>query len=99
MRILIFILKKLKEYANTHLNQVTTSCVITVHDDITDYQRRAILCAADSVKLDILDLIEKPLAVALAHGIDECDDKATGEHKTVNIHLGGRSLYVTYFRG
>ena len=67
--------------------------------------------AAQGAGLHVLEYIEKPVAVAFAYGKYEPSAQkaesastmlnylAETTHKTVNIHLGGRTLYVTYLTG
>ena len=92
--IIAILIEKLKEYADTHLNQRTSQCVITVPAYFDIKQRQAIMDAAKLAKLNATQLINKPIAVALAYGIDK--DKNAANNKTLVIHLGGRTLEVTF---
>jgi len=65
------ILTKLKEYADTHLNQKTSKCVITVPAYFDNRQRQATKDAGELAKLDVLKVVNEPTAAALAYGIDK----------------------------
>ena len=70
------ILEKLKEYADTHLNQKTSRCVITVPAYFDNKQRQATKDAGRLAKLDVLRVLNEPTAAALAYGIDKFENAA-----------------------
>jgi len=68
------ILEKLKEYADTHLNQKTSRCVITVPAYFDNKQRQATKDAGKLAKLDVQRVVNEPTAAALAYGIDKFEN-------------------------
>jgi len=87
------ILEKLKEYADTHLNQKTSKCVITVPAYFDNKQRQATKDAGMLAKLNVMRVINEPTAAALAYGIDKFADAS--DRLTLIIDLGGGTFDVT----
>ncbi|MEQ8820470.1 MAG: molecular chaperone DnaK [Sumerlaeia bacterium] len=63
------VLKKLKECAETYLNEDVEKAVITVPAYFDDLQRQATIEAAEMAGLDVLRLINEPTAAAMAYGM------------------------------
>jgi len=66
-----FILKQLKENAETELNEDVTQAVITVPAYFNDAQRQATKDAGRIAGLEVLRLVNEPTAAALAYGLDK----------------------------
>ena len=87
------ILEKLKEYADTHLNQKTSKCVITVPAYFDNKQRQATKDVGKLAKLDVQRVVNEPTAAALAYGIDKFEN--ANDRLTLIIDLGGGTFDVT----
>lgn len=70
-----FVLMKMKETAETHLNTSVKNAVITVPAYFNDSQRQATKDAGQIAGLNVLRVINEPTAAALAYGMDRTDDK------------------------
>ena len=68
-----FILRKLKEDAESYLGETVTEAVITVPAYFNDAQRQATKDAGKIAGLDVLRIINEPTAAALAYGLDKKD--------------------------
>jgi len=66
-----FILRKLKEDAESYLGETVTEAVITVPAYFNDAQRQATKDAGKIAGLDVLRIINEPTAAALAYGLDK----------------------------
>ncbi|PPR40986.1 MAG: Chaperone protein DnaK [Alphaproteobacteria bacterium MarineAlpha5_Bin12] len=85
-----FILQKMKETAESHLNEKVTQAVITVPAYFNDSQRQATKDAGKIAGLEVLRIINEPTAAALAYGLDK---KKTG---IVAVYdLGGGTFDVS----
>lgn len=88
-----FILRRLKEDAETALDGVITDAVITVPAYFNDAQRKATQDAGRIAGLNVLRIVNEPTAAALAYGLDQTD----GE--TIMVYdLGGGTFDVTIMR-
>jgi molecular chaperone DnaK len=86
-----FILKKLKQDAERRLGQTVDQAVITVPAYFGEPQRAATAEAARIAGLEVLRIIDEPVAAALAYGLDRLD-----QNQTVFVFdLGGGTLDVT----
>jgi Fe-S protein assembly chaperone HscA len=65
-----FILKELKDRAETYLKEPVTKAVITVPAYFNDAQRHATKDAGRLAGLEVLRIINEPTAAALAYGLD-----------------------------
>ena len=91
------ILGKLKADADFRgLNQKTTKCVITVPAYFDNKQRQATKDAGQLAKLEVMRVVDEPIAAALAYGIDKHEKAAN--RLTLIIDLGGGTLDVTCLR-
>ncbi|SHH00557.1 molecular chaperone HscC [Anaerosphaera aminiphila DSM 21120] len=63
------ILKKLKEDAESYLNESCDSAVISVPAYFNNAQREATLAAAKLAGIDVLNLISEPTAAAISYGL------------------------------
>src|SRR6056300_949536 len=68
-----FILRKLKEDAESYLGESVTEAVVTVPAYFNDAQRQATKDAGKIAGLDVLRIINEPTAAALAYGLDKKD--------------------------
>ncbi len=85
-----FTLQKMKETAEAHLGGPVTQAVITVPAYFNDAQRQATKDAGKIAGLDVLRIINKPTAAALAYGLDK---KGSG---TIAVYdLGGGTFDVS----
>ena len=85
-----FILKKLKEDAESYLGEKVTQAVITVPAYFSDSQRQATKDAGKIAGLEVLRIINEPTAAALAYGLDKA------EAQTVLVFdLGGGTFDVS----
>ncbi len=85
-----FVLQKMKETAESYLNETVTQAVITVPAYFNDAQRQATKDAGKIAGLEVLRIINEPTAAALAYGLDK---KKTG---TVAVYdLGGGTFDIS----
>ena len=85
-----FILKKMKETAESYLGMPVTQAVITVPAYFNDAQRQATKDAGKIAGLEVLRIINEPTAAALAYGLDKEDGK------TIAVYdLGGGTFDVS----
>ena len=66
-------LQKMKETAERHLGESVTQAVITVPAYFNDSQRQATKDAGKIAGLEVLRIINEPIAAALAYGLDKKD--------------------------
>ena len=66
-----FILQKMKETAESYLNEEVEKAVITVPAYFNDAQRQATKDAGKIAGLEVLRIINEPTAAALAYGLDK----------------------------
>jgi len=85
-----FILRKLKQDAESYLGETVTQAVITVPAYFTDSQRQATKDAGKIAGLDVLRIINEPTAAALAYGVDKTQD-----HTILVFDLGGGTFDVS----
>ncbi len=85
-----FILRKLKEDAESYLGEKVDKAVITVPAYFNDAQRQATKDAGKIAGLEVLRIINEPTAAALAYGLDK---KESG---TIAVYdLGGGTFDVS----
>ncbi|KAL5331176.1 hypothetical protein ACEPPN_000705 [Leptodophora sp. 'Broadleaf-Isolate-01'] len=94
------IMEKLKGMAETHLNTTIENAIITVPYEFDEQQKNATIEAARLAKLNVLDLMDEPNAIAMAYrlGSTYCD----GEGKVVDCRYiiyehDGRAAHMTLF--
>ncbi len=85
------VLKKIKYDAEIYASNTVEGAVITVPAHFSDDQRRAILNAAAMIDLQVLGLVEEPVAAAMHYGIS---NKAA-EQNIVVYDLGGGTFDTT----
>ena len=68
-----FILRKMKETAESYLGEDVTQAVITVPAYFNDSQRQATKDAGKIAGLEVLRIINEPTAAALAYGLEKKD--------------------------
>lgn len=86
-----FIIKKMKNIAESYLNTSVKDAVITVPAYFTDRQRKETIDAGKLVGLNILKIINEPTAAALAYGIDKKFDSA----KILIFDYGGGTFDIS----
>jgi len=69
-----FILKKMKETAESHLAHNIKNAVVTVPAYFNDSQRQATKDAGKISGLNVLRVVNEPTAAALAYGLDKTND-------------------------
>jgi len=85
-----FVLQKMKETAESYLNEKVLQAVITVPAYFNDAQRQATKDAGKIAGLEVLRIINEPTAAALAYGLDK---KKTG---TIAVYdLGGGTFDIS----
>ncbi len=85
-----YILRKLKQDAESYLGETVTQAVITVPAYFTDSQRQATKDAGKIAGLEVLRIINEPTAAALAYGLDKGED-----HTILVFDLGGGTFDVS----
>ncbi|KAG9094639.1 ATPase with role in protein import into the ER [Ceratobasidium sp. UAMH 11750] len=89
------ILGRLKETAEAYLGCPITHAVITVPAYFNDEQCQATKDAGHIAGLTVLWIINKPMAAAIAYGLDK---KGAGESKMIVYDLGGGTFDVSLLR-
>lgn len=88
------LLKKLKEEAESQINEKIDAAVITVPAYFTHKERYATIEAGKRAGLEVIAIINEPTAAAFAYGLNEKE-----EEQTVLIYdLGGGTFDVTLAR-
>ena len=85
-----FILQKMKETAESYLGESVSQAVITVPAYFNDAQRQATKDAGKIAGLEVLRIINKPTAAALAYGLDKKESQIIAVYD-----LGGGTFDVT----
>ena len=88
------ILKRLKEDAETFLNESIRDAVITVPAYFDDAQRKATQDAGQIAGLNVLRIINEPTAAALAYGVEKMNQEQTA----LVYDLGGGTFDVTIMK-
>ncbi|CAJ0926428.1 unnamed protein product, partial [Mesorhabditis belari] len=88
------VLLKMKETAEAFLGQTVTDAIVTVPVYFNDSQRRATKDAGTIAGLNVLRIINEPIAAAIAYGLDK---KAAGERNVLIFDLGGGTFDVSIF--
>jgi L1 cell adhesion molecule like protein len=86
------ILVKMKETAESFLNETVNKAVITVPAYFDDAQRQATKDAGHIAGLDVLRIINEPTAAAIAYGLDNVKSK---EQTVLIFDLGGGTFDVS----
>lgn len=87
-------LAKLKEIAEVSLNEPVQHAVITVPVSFNSTQRRTIINTGEVAGLKILQIINKPMAAAIAYSWNQIEKD---EKHVLVFHLGSGSLDITLF--
>jgi molecular chaperone DnaK len=89
-QIAAFILRRMKETAETYLDATVNDAVVTVPAYFNDAQRQATKDAGQIAGLNVLRVVNEPTAAALAHGLGEQGDG------TVAVYdLGGGTFDIS----
>lgn len=86
-----FILRKLKDDAEAHLNETITHAVITVPAYFREAERKATIVAGEAAGLTVLQVINEPTAAAVAYGLNYEGKK----RKLLVYDLGGGTFDIT----
>ncbi|KAK7438576.1 Hsp70 chaperone [Stygiomarasmius scandens] len=89
--IMSMFLKDMKKTAESHTGHTITKAIITVPAFFNDSQRQAIKDAGTIAGLDVLHIINKPLAAAAAYSLDSIPTK----HNVLFFCLGGGTFDVS----
>jgi len=85
-----FVLGKMKETAEAHLNKKVANAIVTVPAYFNDAQRQATKDAGQIAGLNVLRIINEPTAAALAYGMDKTADR------TIAVYdLGGGTFDIS----
>ncbi|KAK3008014.1 hypothetical protein RJ639_014481 [Escallonia herrerae] len=82
------ILAKMKENAETYLGPTMQKVVMTVPAYYSNSQRRAIRHVGVLSGLNVTDILDEPIAAALAYGLDR-KTESVGENDLIIFHLSG----------
>ncbi|OJI98582.1 hypothetical protein ASPVEDRAFT_38076 [Aspergillus versicolor CBS 583.65] len=85
------VLGKMKEVAESYLEEKVTHAVVTVPAYFNDAQRQATKDAGTIAGLNILRVVNEPTAAAIAYGLD----KDEGERQVIVYDLGGGTFDVS----
>src|ERR1700694_2153980 len=88
-----FILRKLKEAAESYLGHKVRKAVITVPAYFNDAQRQATKDAGHLAGLDVLRIVNEPTAASLAYGIDKRDEAIVAVYD-----LGGGTFDISILK-
>ena len=89
---------KMKEMAETHLGTLVKDAVLTVPADFTIAQRLATREAGLLAGLDVVGIIEEPVAAAIAYGLDKKkkeEEEETTEGNILIFDFGNGTLDVS----
>ena len=89
------VLTKMKEIAEAYLGTTVTNAVITVPAYFNDSQRQAIKDAGTIAGLNVLRIINKATAAAIAYGFCGLDKKNEDGSNVLIFGLGGGTLNVS----
>jgi len=87
-------LTRLRDSAADYLGKHIDGAVITVPTDFTEAQRKALIAAAEACKLNILQVIQEPVACVLAYEARE-DTTHPVDKRIVVVDVGGTRTDVT----
>lgn len=85
-----FILRQLRDDAETHLGKEVKQAIISVPAYFNDIQRKATIDAGKLAGLEVESLINEPTAAAMAYGLNEVD-----EQQFLIFDLGGGTFDVS----
>lgn len=85
-----FVLTKMKETAESYLNERIDNAVITVPAYFNDSQRQATKDAGTIAGLNVLRVINEPTAAALSYGLEKTEDKVIAVYD-----LGGGTFDIS----
>jgi molecular chaperone DnaK len=88
------ILKRMKEIAEKRLDSQVTKAVVTVPAYFDERRRAATKEAAEIAGLEVIDILDEPVAAALAYRLDKSDRDQT----VFVLDLGGGTFDVTVLK-
>jgi len=88
------VLTKMREVAEAYLGLSVKNAVVTVPAYFNDSQRKATIDAGAIAGLNVIRIINKPTAVAIAYGLDQRSD-CDGKRNIFVFDLGGGTLDVS----
>ncbi len=86
------ILTKMKQIAESYIGEPIKNAVISVPANFNDSQRQATKDAGTIAGLNVLRLLNEPIATAIAYGYDK---KINGEKNVLIYDLGGGTFDVS----
>lgn len=87
-------MKKLKNAAEIVLKVTITRVVITLPACFNDSQREAVKAAAFIAGFDVINILNEPMAAAIAYGLDRSDKDGTKD--VVIFDFGSRVYHNTF---
>ena len=86
---------KMKEMAETHLGSLVKDAVLTVPNDFNVSQRLATREAGLLAGLNVIGILEEPVAAAIAYGLDKKEAAETTKGNILIFDLGNGTLDVS----
>ena len=93
--ILGLLLYKIKKISNSYIGKKVTDAIITVPSYFNDSQRQSIKDSCRIAGLNILRIIDEPIAATVAYELNKYNDK---ERNILVFHLGGRTCNVSILK-
>ena len=87
------LLANMRERASEYLQNPINDAVITVPVHFDQNQIQATIRAAQSAGLDVMQIVNEPIAAAIAYGLDELYEKTN--RNILVFDLGGSTLDVS----
>ncbi|XP_045440193.1 heat shock cognate 71 kDa protein-like [Pipistrellus kuhlii] len=87
------VLTKMKEIAEAYLEKTVTNAIVTVPAYFNDSQHQATKDAGTIACLSVLRIINKPIATAIAYGLDK---NIEAERNVLIFDLGGSTFDVSF---
>ena len=92
------LLANTKSLAEDHAGAKAKDCVITVPQYFTQFERQALLDAANIAGLHVLSLIDENTAAALKYSIDQFTEGVNGTQNVLFYNMGARSAQVSIYQ-
>ena len=86
---------EMKEIAETHLGSLVKDAVLTVPPDFTISQRLATREAGMLAGLNVVGILQEPVAAAIAYGLDKKEEAETTKANILVFDLGNGTLDVS----
>lgn len=95
------VIGKMKSIAEHYLSKQVTRCVITVPRHFEESHREIIINACKDLNMEVLQLLDDPLAAAIAYGLDVAKEVKQGESldtTAIVVDIGRHSSRVALVR-